>query len=175
MENQDFWRLSGVYRDVYLYRKPKTNFNDFQVVTDLDANYTNETLSIDVHLDNATANFEGNIQFLVLDQAGQEVVNETTPYKQADVQVNFPVQNPKKWTAETPNLYTLVLNLKAKDGSIETVAKKIGFREVEIKNGQVLINGVAPLFKGVNRHEHDPITGHVISKELRFCVVFITC
>ncbi len=164
MENQDFWRLSGVYRDVYLYRKPKTNFNDFQVVTDLDANYTNATLSIDVHLDNATANFEGNIQFLVLDQAGQEVVNETTAYKQADVQVNFPVQNPKKWTAETPNLYTLVLNLKAKDGSIETVAKKIGFREVEIKNGQVLINGVAPLFKGVNRHEFDPYKGRALDE-----------
>jgi beta-galactosidase/beta-glucuronidase len=164
MENQDFWRLSGVYRDVYLYRKPKTNFNDFQVVTDLDANYTNATLSVDVHLDNATANFEGNIQFLLLDQAGQEVVNETTEYKQADVLVNFPVQNPKKWTAETPNLYTLILNLKAEDGSMETVAKKIGFREVEIKNGQVLINGVAPLFKGVNRHEFDPYKGRALDE-----------
>ena len=164
MENQDFWRLSGVYRDVYLYRKPKTNFNDFQVVTDLDANYTHATLSIDVHLDNAAASYEGNIQFLLLDQAGQEVVNEATSYKQADVLVNFPVQNPKKWTAETPYLYTLVLNLIAEDGSMETVAKKIGFREVEIKNGQVLINGVAPLFKGVNRHEFDPYKGRVLDE-----------
>ncbi len=164
MENQDFWRLSGVYRDVYLYRKAKTNFDDFQVVTDLDTNYTNATLSINVHLDNATATYDGNIQFLLLDQAGQEVVNETTEYKQADVQVNFPVQNPKKWTAETPNLYTLVLNLKAEDGSMETVAKKIGFREVEIKNGQVLINGVAPLFKGVNRHEFDPYKGRALDE-----------
>jgi len=164
MENQDFWRLSGVYRDVYLYRKPKTNFNDFQVVTDLDANYTNATLSINVQLDNAAANYEGKIQFHLLDQAGQEVVNETTAYKQADVLVNFPVQNPKKWTAETPNLYTLVLNLKAEDGSMETVAKKIGFREVEIKNGQVLINGVAPLFKGVNRHEFDPYKGRALDE-----------
>lgn len=164
MENQDFWRLSGVYRDVYLYRKPKTNFNDFQVVTDLDANYKNATLSINVQLDNATANFKGNIQFILLDQAGQEVVNEPTVFEQANVQVNVPVQNPKKWTAETPNLYTLVLNLNSEDGSEEIIAKKIGFREVEIKNGQVLINGVAPLFKGVNRHEFDPYKGRALDE-----------
>jgi len=164
LENQDFWRLSGVYRDVYLYRKPKTNFNDFQVVTDLDTDYENATLSINVQMDNATANFEGKIEFVLLDQAGQEVVNETTVYKQAVVQVNFPVDNPKKWTAETPNLYILVMNLKAEDGSEETVAKKIGFREVEIKNGQVLINGVAPLFKGVNRHEFDPYKGRALDE-----------
>ena len=164
LENQDFWRLSGVYRDVYLYRKPKTNFNDFQIVTDLDANYKNATLSINVQLDNAKANFEGNIQFLLLDQGGQEVVNEIRAFEQANVQVDFPVQNPKKWTAETPYLYTLALNLKAEDGSLETVAKKIGFREVEIKNGQVLINGVAPLFKGVNRHEFDPYKGRALDE-----------
>ncbi len=164
MENQDFWRLSGVYRDVYLYRKPKTNFNDFQIVTDLDAAYENATLSINVQLDNAVANFEGIIQFVLMDQAGQEVVNETRAYEQANIQVNFPFQNPKKWTAETPNLYILVMNLKAEDGSVETVAKKIGFREVEIKNGQVLINGVAPLFKGVNRHEFDPYKGRALDE-----------
>ncbi|MBT8299141.1 MAG: DUF4981 domain-containing protein, partial [Maribacter sp.] len=164
LENQDFWRLSGVYRDVYLYRKPKTNFNDFQVVTDLDDNYYNATLSLNIQLEDASAIYEGSVQFLLLDEAGQEILNETSAFEQANIRVNFPVQNPKKWTAETPNLYTLVMNLKADNGSLESIAKKIGFRKVEIKNGQVLINGVAPLFKGVNRHEFDPYKGRALDE-----------
>ncbi|EAR02423.1 glycoside hydrolase family 2 TIM barrel-domain containing protein [Maribacter sp. HTCC2170] len=164
MENQDFWRLSGIYRDVYLYRKPKTNVKDFQVVTDLDADYKNATLSIHLQLDSPAKIFKGTIGLILLDQAGQEIIKEKSAYQQAEVQLNFPVSNPKKWTAETPNLYTMVLNLKAEDGSLESIAKKIGFREVEIKNGQVLINGVAPLFKGVNRHEFDPHKGRALDE-----------
>ena len=164
LENQDFWRLSGVYRDVYLYRKPKTNIQDFQVVTELDSNYENAMLSIDVQLDNTTRSYQGNIQFLIVDQEGHELISETTSFAQANVHMDFAIQNPRKWTAETPNLYILVLNLTAEDGSLETIAKKIGFREVEIKNGQILINGVAPLFKGVNRHEFDPYKGRALDE-----------
>jgi beta-galactosidase/beta-glucuronidase len=164
MENQDFWRLSGIYRDVYLLRKPKTHITDFQVETNLDASYENADLKVEVAFDNTTENFEGNIQFLLLNQSGQEVLNQTEGIDQNSITVNYPVQNPKKWTAETPHLYTLVLNMQATDGSKESIAKKIGFREVEINNGQVLINGIAPLFKGVNRHEFDPYKGRALDE-----------
>lgn len=164
MENQDFWRLSGIYRDVYLHRKPKTYIENFQIETNLDVTYENAELNIEVVLQDTANSFEGKIQFLLLDIDGKEIVNRTTTFDQATVQVNFPIQKPKKWTAETPSLYTLILNLEAKNGSVESIAKKIGFREVEIKNGQVLVNGVAPLFKGVNRHEFDPYKGRALNE-----------
>ena len=164
LENQDFWRLSGIYRDVYLLRKPTTSINDIQIVTDLDATYTNADLSVELNLSSTSDMYQGSVEYILLDQMGQEVMNRTLPFDQATLSTSIPVENPFKWTAETPYLYTLILNLRANDGSVESVAKKIGFREVEIKNGQVLINGVAPLFKGVNRHEFDPYKGRALDE-----------
>lgn len=164
MENQDFWRLSGIYRDVYLVRKPKTNIQDFQIVTDLDENYENASLQLDIQLANADQAFQGSIEYLVLDANGEVIIQKSTAIDRSEIQLNAQVANPKKWNAETPNLYTLVLNLKSADGSKESVGYKFGFREVEIKNGQVLINGQAILFKGVNRHEFDPYKGRAIDE-----------
>ena len=164
LENQDFWRLSGIYRDVYLLRKPKTSIQDIQIVTDLDANYTHADLAIDLQLHNASQAFNGTVDLRVMDPMGQWVVERTVPFDQATLAINIPMEHPQKWTAETPHLYTLALQLKSGDGSVESIARKIGFREVEIKNGQVLINGVAPLFKGVNRHEFDPYKGRTLDE-----------
>lgn len=164
LENQDFWRLSGIYRDVYLVRKPKTYIKDFQVVTDLDLNYENGELKLDITLENIENKLDGNLQVLLLDDQGNQVAEQIRSFKSGNILINFPVENPKKWNAETPNLYTLALHLEAEDGSVESIAKKIGFREVELKNGQVLINGVAVLFKGVNRHEFDPEKGRTLDE-----------
>lgn len=164
LENQDFWRLSGIYRDVYLIRKPETAIQNFQALTDLDENYENASLEVDIELANIDNRFEGAIECLLLDADGAVVVQQTKAIDQADIQIRVEVNDPKKWTAETPYLYRLVLNLKANDGSSESISHKIGFREVEIKNGQVLINGVAVLFKGVNRHEFHPVKGRVVDE-----------
>lgn len=165
LENQDFWRLSGIYRDVYLLHKPQTHLRDFQVVTDLDEDYRDATLQLDVELESETNAFAGTLECRLLDAAGNIVFKKNLPVEQPAVQLTQPVNNPRKWTAETPYLYTLMLNLQAADGSTESLTHKIGFREVEIRGGQVLINGVAVLFKGVNRHEFDPYKGRVVSEE----------
>ncbi len=164
LENQDFWRLSGIYRDVYLINKPATNIQDFQVVTDLDDNYKNAELQLDLVLENATNQYAGQVEVVLLDAANQTVIQQTTDFANAGLQLKFPVQNPAKWTPETPYLYTLLLQLTANDGSTESLRQKVGFREVTIEKGQVLINGVYVLFKGVNRHEFDPYKGRTVDE-----------
>jgi len=164
LENQDFWRLSGIYRDVYLLQKPRTNIRDFQVITDLDDNYRDANLQVEVQLENETDNPAGTLECLLLDADEQVVLRRDLTIDQSTVQLTQTVPNPHKWSPEAPDLYTLVLNLKAADGSMESLSHKLGFREVEIRNGQVLINGVAVLFKGVNRHEFDPYKGRVVSE-----------
>jgi beta-galactosidase/beta-glucuronidase len=164
LENQDFWRLSGIYRDVYLLRKPATSVADFEIVTDLDAAYEDANLSVEIDLSNQANVFAGDLAITLLDPAGEAVFSETKPLSGNVLLAQFSVQRPAKWTAETPSLYTLLLALTAADGSRETIANKVGFREVEIKGGQMLINGVAVLFKGVNRHEFDARRGRFVDE-----------
>lgn len=164
LENQDFWRLSGIYRDVYLLRQPKTHVQDFHIVTDLDDQYQNAELQVAVDLENEDQVFDGQLEILLLDENDQVVIQEEEIVNQSKVELSYSVKNPSKWTSETPYLYNLIINLTAKDGSVETISQKIGFREVSIKNAQVLINGVAVLFKGVNRHEFDPYKGRVVDE-----------
>ena len=164
LENQDFWRLSGIYRDVYLLRSPKTSIQDFQVVTDLDEQYQNAELQLAVEIENNENSFDGQMEVLLLDENDKIILHEEEEINQSLVQLAYPIQNPQKWTAETPYLYRLILNLSATDGSVETICHKVGFRQVSIRNAQVLINGVAVLFKGVNRHEFDPYKGRVVDE-----------
>ncbi len=175
LECQDFWRISGIERDVFLFSTPKIHIKDFFANADLDANYTNGQLSLNVEIINYFKKLKTKdylIELQVLDQDFKNVlVNESKQIeinkkKSVALQFYHEIESPKKWTAETPNLYHLVLALKDSDNNIvEVVGSKIGFRKVEIKNSQVLINGKAVLFKGVDRHEHEPLTGHVISVE----------
>jgi len=164
LENQDFWRLSGIYRDVYLIRKPKTDIRDFQVVTDFDDKYENASLQLDIKLSNLDHNFDGSLECLLFDADGQIIVQQTKDFDQPIIRMDALVSKPLKWNAEIPYLYTLILNLKANDGSNESIGHKLGFREVEIKNAQILINGVPILFKGVNRHEFHPSKGRTIDE-----------
>jgi beta-galactosidase len=167
LEDQDFWRLSGIQRTVFLHARPKTFISDFFATGDLENDYNDGLLKVDVSL-------KGNsVNDLVVDASlydeTEKVFTESKGAKLSEGKtiVNFSKKIPgvKKWSAEKPNLYTLVLSLKKSDGSIlESVSAKIGFRKVEIVNSQLLVNGIAILFKGTNMHEHNDITGHVIDE-----------
>ena len=174
LECQDFWRISGIERDVFIYSTPKVRIRDFFAHAGLDSEYKNGEFSLDVDLKNQFEKLHsGNyvVEYQILD-ADKSVVasdsQEAKINKKTDLKLTFSktIQNPEKWTAETPNLYSLVISLKNKDGeTVEAVSSKIGFRKIEIIDDIFKINGVAVLIKGVNRHEHDQNNGHVISEE----------
>lgn len=157
-EDQDFWRFAGVARDSYLYSRPKKHIIDIHATPDLDETYTDGSLSVTVSLTNRS-----KVALELLDPEGVKVAGATVSGK--DIQHSFYLLNPLKWTAETPNLYTLkVAHLDGKTAS-EHVSINVGFRKVEIKNSQVHVNGQPILVKGVNRHELDPDGGYVVSRE----------
>ncbi len=171
LELQDMWRLSGIERDVYMYATPKIRIRDFHANSTLDDAYRDGVLDLTLWLKNHLLEastpsrtldirvYDGN-QNVVFEQQQQiQLQGEETQVSLTQV---FP--NVSQWSAETPNLYQLQLTLSDENGQIEQVVRRnIGFRTSELKNGNVLINGKPVLFKGVNRHEHDPHTGHVIS------------
>ncbi|MCD4734655.1 MAG: DUF4981 domain-containing protein [Bacteroidales bacterium] len=171
LECQDFWRISGIERDVFLYCTPDVYIEDFFARAGLDETYTNGELELTVDAVNLTGQPDFSIQTRILDNEGMEVFQYAenilfTRTGESAINIKSTIKSPAKWTAETPNLYTLVISLVDKDGKVtESVRHKIGFRTSEIKNGQLLVNGKAILLKGTNRHEHDPVTGHVISRE----------
>ncbi len=173
MEDQDFWRISGFERSIYLYSTAQSRIQDFFVHTDLDKQYKNAELSIDFILRNYTKSIATrSLEIRLLDQTNRVVLqksaNVTIPADGKAVPVlSTPVNAPKLWTAETPNLYTLLITLRDENGkTIEITSHRIGFRKVEIKDAQLLVNGKRVLIKGVNMHEHNQLTGHNISPEI---------
>ena len=174
LEDQDFWRLSGIYRDVFLFATPPVYVRDFAVRTDLDEKYRHARwhLSVVIRNDGEQPTAPHHVEATWLDPAGRPVASmasrHTTSVLDADAEavatLNGHVESPHLWTCETPNLYRLLIALKDNQGElIEVVTCRVGFREVAIKNRQLLVNGVPVLIKGVNRHEHDPDTGRAIS------------
>ena len=174
LEDQDFWRLSGFDRSVYLYSTAETRIQDFFAHPTLDSNYKNGILSLDVKVRNlGTTDKTQQIEAELFDQTGHSVyktLQKTSVAGGTTKEIQFAaktIKAPKRWTAETPNLYNLLITLKDADGNlVECTSHKIGFRKIELKDGQVLINGKAVLFKGTNIHEHNPYNGHVMTKEL---------
>ncbi|MCD0489516.1 DUF4981 domain-containing protein [Pedobacter sp. MC2016-14] len=174
LEDQDFWRLSGIERDVYLSAMPKMAIWDFFLKADLDDKYTDGLFSADVDLRKFKGNNlkSGSLTLSLLDKAGksiyskQENFNVTADTLQT-VSFKTTLKNPLKWNGEHPNLYDCTITLKDDKGNVAgVVASKVGFRKVEIKNARLLVNGVAISVHGVNRHEHDDVTGHTTTKEL---------
>ena len=169
-EDQDFWRLSGLARDTYLYaRDKKTYLEDLRITPDLTDNYTNGTLTIDAKTQNGTA-----LIHQLLDAEG----NLVTSTHATGGKTQLKVPNVHKWTAETPYLYTLrtiVVDSRVKKGQqpkkadenayVAVTNQKVGFRKVEIRNAQLLVNGQPVLIKGADRHEIDPDGGYVVSRE----------
>ena len=174
LECQDFWRLSGIFRDVFLRSAPKVTIQDFSVATPLDAEYKNATLNAKIWVRRFMSSTPQklSVDLTLIDPSGATVVSKTnTGFKKGEnnkafTSFSLPIANPKKWTAETPSLYRLLLTLKSDGKIIETIPSNIGFRCVEIKNAQMLVNGQPVLIKGVNRHEHDPALGQVTTMEM---------
>nr|WP_319512087.1 glycoside hydrolase family 2 TIM barrel-domain containing protein [uncultured Draconibacterium sp.] len=176
LEDQDMWRFSGIYRDVYLYTAPKTAISDFYVTTDLDDRFKHADLKIRSKVQNSSSKDLAELELIAhlfpkgswLDEPVATVkqkINITRNEEQL-VELSQRIKNPKQWSAEFPNLYTLVLELNDSGGkTLERVSADIGFREVEIRGGEFFVNGKSILFKGVNRHEHDPDRGRAITRE----------
>lgn len=175
LEDQDMWRLSGIYRDVYLVARPSVYLRDFFALPQFDNAYRDAELQLSATVRNSSDEagkfwvvaklFDadgkqvpaGQLQMAVEVPAGEE---RTVAGEELDI------RSPRHWTAEAPNLYRLVLTLKNAEGQeIETVSTRVGFREVEIRDGKLLINGVPVLLRGTNRHEHDPDHGKAVSRE----------
>ncbi|APD06357.1 beta-galactosidase [Flavobacteriaceae bacterium UJ101] len=171
MEDQDFWRLSGIDRDVYIYTTPKTTLKDFKVIADLQNNYTDGFLKLVLHYENTPLHKEHyQVEIKLLDQ-NKELISIQKPLlfeskQKESISLEQTIPHVKPWTAETPHLYTLLISLKKEKKTIESTQTKIGFRNIKIKNNQLLINGKAIYFKGVNHHDHDQIKGHVPNEEL---------
>jgi beta-galactosidase len=176
LENQDNWRLAGIFRDVNLITLPDLHINDFAVRTDLDAKYQHATLKISTYIKNfSKKTASGNQLVFTLYDAKKSVVvapvskliDNVESFREIPVRVEIPVTNPEKWSAESPALYTLSIQILNSDGKvIEVVSQRVGFREIKMTGGQLLVNGKAITIKGVNRHEFDPETGRVMSRDL---------
>lgn len=163
LDDQDFWRFTGIAREVYLYARPQAHIADLFITPDLVNNYQDGTLEVKL---NAVGAKGETVMFSLKDKEGKEVAAQTAKVGgNGEVKVNFDIKNPLKWTAETPNLYTLYTTLMDGKQVAEVVPQRVGFRKVEIKNAQVLVNGQPVLFKGANRHELDPVTGYVVSMD----------
>lgn len=174
VEDQDMWRLSGIFRNVTIWSAPVTHIRDFFIKTDLDDNYINATMDITAKIKNYGSKPAKVSKLLVTVYDGDRVVASYSPVEgvpalkpgeEVPVRLSFPVENPEKWTAETPKLYTTVLTLQRGKNVIEILSARTGFREVEIKGRVFLANGVPIKLKGVNRHENWPDVGHAVTRE----------
>lgn len=159
LEDQDFWRFSGVGRDCYLYSRNKTHIKNIEVTPDLVDDYKNGTLNVAIDLKGS-----GSVELKLTDRMGKLVANKSVSGS-GKLKVTFEVANPDKWSAEMPNLYSLQTVFKKRGLVQEVIPLKVGFRKVEMKNSQLYVNGQPVLIKGVNRHELDPDGGYVISRE----------
>lgn len=172
LECQDFWRISGIERSVFIYAQPKVRIRDFEVVSTLDKSYENGLINLEIELKNHTNKKKAvTVTYKVMDESKLMISSEAKLNTEANKsnKINFigQVSNVKQWSAEHPNLYTLVIEVTDKKNKlIETTTREIGFRSVEIKNGLLLVNGQRITLKGVNAQETDPETGHVMSEEM---------
>jgi beta-galactosidase len=172
LENQDMWRLSGIFRDVYLWSGPNVHVRDVIVNADLDSTYTDGLLSVSAQIKNFNKMpIRGcELRFDLLDAEGKSIVQNQLSVSldagaESGVEFSAQVPNPNQWSDENPYLYTALFQLY-KDGNLmEAQSCRVGFRKVEIRAGQLLLNGKPVLIKGVNRHEHDPMTGHYLTEE----------
>lgn len=170
LEDQDFWRLSGIFRNVYLYSTPQVHIRDFNITSTLDESHRNGLLEIEGELV-AQKKQTVTIEYSLKDQNNISLFNDEITLSTINGKVNFAfktevIKDISLWSAESPSLYNLILTLKDKHGkNLEIIPEKVGFRKIEISGGKILINGQAVLFKGVNRHEHHPERGHYVTAE----------
>ncbi|KMZ43610.1 MULTISPECIES: beta-galactosidase subunit alpha [Bacillales] len=175
VEDQDMWYLSGIFRDVSLIARPKLHVRDLAVVTDLDDEYRHGVLRVRVHVENSsTAAYDGvSVTAKLLDQSCTLIASltdtgagELAAGQEKIVTLKLPVQEPKKWSAEEPNLYHLLIAIEQESGEkTEVIPIRVGFRRIEVKGNNFYVNGVAIRLNGVNRHDHHPDLGRAVPYE----------
>ncbi len=177
LECQDFWRLSGIFRNVYLFSSPAVHIRDFEVRCDMEKDYRDALFSVTARVKNfgGEPHEELTVEVSLLNEDLLPVESEIlmsgkseyiAPGAESIVKMKSDIENPRKWSAEEPHLYTVLLALKDRNGNVlEYESCRFGFRKVELNKGRLLVNGIPVLLKGVNRHEHDPDTGHYVTKE----------
>lgn len=180
LECQDMWRISGIERDVYLYSTPKIDVRDFKVIGNLDPTYTNGLLDVNLtvesyKIDQRTNHSRPDSFYVALDlqdAKGNTIWKDATGTKtvlgnyRSNVGFKTQISNIKTWSAEIPYLYTLYITLKDKSGEVlEVIPQRVGFRSVEIKGSDLLVNGKRIFLKGVNRHEHNATQGHTLTRD----------
>jgi beta-galactosidase len=165
LEDQDFWRVSGIERSVYLYAEPKTRLRDYEVTASLDKpGYKDGQFELSAEIAGAAAQVE--VTAHVLDYGREVLQAKAVPGADRKAVLRGVIANVKTWSAETPNLYTLLIEVTDAQGKlISATSRRIGFRTVEVVDGEVRVNGKRVMIKGVNRHEHDPRTFRVMSME----------
>ena len=169
LECQDFWRISGIERDVYLFAQSPVHLRDFSIQQDLDSTYKNGLFGLDLFLENANPRQTGQVtvSYQLESTSGTRVAEGTQTIKIdsiATVHFDTKIAQVAPWTAETPNLYQLFIRIEQPGKKPEIIPFRVGFRKLEIRGNQFLVNGRAVLIKGVNYHEHNEHTGHVLSK-----------
>ncbi|GGE31726.1 beta-galactosidase [Pullulanibacillus camelliae] len=171
IEDQDMWWLSGIFRDVYLVGKPNVHIDDLFIHTDLDEAYQDGYLRVDTRVLNQLPSSVENyvIEAELYDHTNQRVASSTEilgllpPASEKEMTLNMPIQQPEKWSAESPYLYQLLLIFKDDKGKVvEVIPQQVGFRKVELHEGVMRINGAAIKLKGVNRHDHHPVYGKAV-------------
>jgi len=174
LECQDFWRLSGIPREVYIYSQPQTRIKDFFVKATLDDDYNTGIFNLEIEIKNHKEKSVGiNVSIELIDSKNISIFTESKSLEKFNNEKNGiisftqKIKDVKHWSAETPNLYTLLISTKDENGKpLEFTSAKIGFRKIEIKDGILLVNGKRILIKGVNLHEFNPLTGQVVDRAL---------
>lgn len=165
LEDQDFWRLSGITREVYLLKRNQVHVSDFFIKAGLTNQYNDGFFDLELKVKKSDKT-QAIAEVHLLDDLGKSIFSEETPIKTDQMNFTAKIPNVKAWSAEKPNLYQLVVTIKKSEGEVlEKVGSQVGFRTIEIKNGQLLVNGVSIYVKGVNLHEHHDRTGHFVDEE----------
>jgi beta-galactosidase len=172
LEDQDFWRLGGIFREVYLWATPKTHLRDFKIISTLESDYKDGVFGFEGEfVSHAESDIETvSVDLELLDQNGNRVFTTEAQVDVSSASQIFSIDpvtisEVQSWTAETPYLYDLYITVKSGRDVLAVIPKKVGFRTVEIKEGRLLVNGVAVKLRGVNRHEHHPVTGQSVTRE----------
>lgn len=172
LEDQDFWRLGGIFREVYVWATPKTHLRDFKIISTLESDYKDGVFGFEGEfVSHAESDIETvSVDLELLDQNGNRVFATEAQVDVSSASQIFSIDpvtisEVQSWTAETPYLYDLYITVKSGRDVLAVIPKKVGFRTVEIKEGRLLVNGVAVKLRGVNRHEHHPVTGQSVTRE----------
>jgi len=173
LEDQDFWRLAGIFRDVYLWSTDDIHLRDFLITSSLDESYTNGIFGFsgDISLMGDLSEADVNVSLELYDADGNKVHDavKAVAANEPETQFEFDtseIPNVKHWNAEHPYLYDLFITLSSSDGDVlAVIPKKVGFRVVEIENGRLLVNGEVIHMRGVNRHDHNAERGHAVTRE----------